>query len=124
VSVATVLKLGYLSSCVVLADKVYVAYHDRSETQNEAGMICRKDGGQLATIMDQNEQNHMETVLHPSVSNYWIGATLDFMTQWTWLSGNKYGRLLCLLCFTLLPSIGSQAAKCKMFSNIFANVLA
>jgi len=89
VLLATLLKLGYFSSCAALTDKVYVAYHGRRETQNEADMFCRERGGQLATIMNRDEQNHIKTELH---SEFLISIITGSEQHWiSWLSGRGCG---------------------------------
>ena len=137
--VAAVLKLESFSSLGVLADKVYEAYHEHNATQNEADTFCRERGGQLATIVDRNEQNNIKSKLQRSVdvSSYWIGATLDFMTQLTWFDGSEYGRWLCLRYITFLhielkqtclgssphslvnPSLSSSPVSASITSSLF-----
>jgi len=87
---ASILELEYSVASGVLADKTYEAHHERSLTQYEAATFCRERGGQLATIVDHDEQQHVVTELRSSVNNYWIGLTFDFMPRLTWLDGTEY----------------------------------
>ncbi|MBQ7170282.1 MAG: putative Ig domain-containing protein, partial [Synergistaceae bacterium] len=68
----------------------YRVYSD-AMTWDEAKAFCEKQGGHLATITSQEEQNVVERLIASGGKwAYWLGATDDASGLWTWITGEDF----------------------------------
>jgi len=72
-----------------------VCYEFYLEAKSKRGAddFCRRRNGTLATILDRQTQQYIQSMLdNNSVRRYWywIGGTLHIMHKWTWVNGMPY----------------------------------
>ncbi|XP_070535374.1 macrophage mannose receptor 1-like isoform X2 [Ptychodera flava] len=59
------------------------------QTFQQASMQCRKDGGNLASLMNAFEEAYVETLVHIQGSSLWIGMELNEQTgEYEWSDGS------------------------------------
>ncbi|XP_070535377.1 macrophage mannose receptor 1-like [Ptychodera flava] len=59
------------------------------QTFQQASMQCRKDGGNLASLMNAFEEAYVETLVHIQGSSLWIGMELNEQTrEYVWKDGS------------------------------------
>jgi len=91
-----------LRNCTNERNVCYEFYH-QAKSQRDADDFCRGRNGTLATILDIQTQQYIQSMLDNSVirySEYWIGGTLDMMHNWTWVNGKPYPGTVISMCHT------------------------
>ena len=91
-----------LRNCTNERNVCYEFYH-QAKSRTDADDFCRGRNGRLATILDIQTQQYIQSMLDDkSVSGYryWIGGTLDMMHQWTWVNGKSYSGTVISMCHT------------------------
>ena len=91
-----------LRNCTNERNVCYEFYH-QAKSRTDADDFCRGRNGTLATILDRQTQQYIQSMLDNSITGYsvyWIGGTLDMMHNWTWVNGEPYPGTVISMCHT------------------------
>lgn len=69
----------------------YKAFHIGGYTWEQAKTYCEKQGGHLATVTSQEEEEVIESLLMDNKEFYWLGGKgAVFGGEWSWVTGESF----------------------------------